>query len=51
MHSPLSVAWNSGTSRSTYGGWVNEHKVAGIYVPLIRKDAGGETGIVKATLA
>lgn len=36
--------WNA------YGGWVNEHKVAGIYVPLIRKDAGGETGIVKATL-
>lgn len=33
------------------GGWVMEHKVAGIYAPLIRKDAGGKTGIVKATLA
>lgn len=37
--------WNS------LGGWVMEHKVAGIYAPLIRKDAGSKTGIVKATLA
>ena len=34
-----------------YGGWVMEHKIAGIYAPLIRKDAGGLYGIVKATLA
>lgn len=36
--------WNS------LGGWVIEHKVAGIYSPLIRKDAGGMSGIVRATL-
>ena len=35
----------------TLGGWVIEHKVAGIYAPLIRKDAGSKTGIIKATLA
>ncbi len=33
------------------GGWVMDHKVAGIYVPLIRKDAGNQSGIVVATLA
>lgn len=33
------------------GGWAIDHKVAGIYVPLIRKDAGKESGIVRATLA
>jgi len=32
------------------GGWVMEHKVAGIYAPLIRADAGSKYGIVKATL-
>lgn len=34
----------------SHGGWVMEHKVAGIYAPLIRADAGGLKGIVKATL-
>jgi len=32
------------------GGWVIDHKIAGIYVPLIRADSGGTKGIVKATL-
>lgn len=31
-------------------GWSQVHKVAGIYVPLIRKDASGKSGIIKATL-
>jgi hypothetical protein len=32
------------------GGWVMEHKIAGIYVPLIRKDGGGMSGIVRASI-
>jgi hypothetical protein len=32
------------------GGWAMDHKIAGIYAPLIRADAAGQYGIVKATL-